>query len=174
MFSTAQILVSFGVFFSSSYASLMVALIFSGFFNCMVMNPSFALLSEISVIRYRSSVASLNTLMSNLGWLIGISLGLVVPLQFYSLALAFPSLLFLMVCPALVESPIWLLRCSVETSHWSRSIQMLPSDWLESWWCLCHKDKARGGLSLCLYGIRHVQCPPILQCLYDWSPPLCW
>ena len=137
MFSTAQILVSFGVFFSSSYASLMVALIFSGFFNCMVMNPSFALLSEISVICYRSSVASLNTLMSNLGWLIGISLGLVVPLQFYSLALAFPSLLFLMVCPALVESPIWLLRCTVETSHWSRSIQILPSDWLGSWWLLC-------------------------------------
>ena len=83
---------------------------FSGFLNCMVMNPSFALLFEISLIKYRSSVASMNTLMSNLGWLIGICLGLVVPLQFYSLALCFPSLIFLMVCWAVVESPIWLIR----------------------------------------------------------------
>ena len=110
LFSLAQILVSLVAFLCNSYLSLMVALIFSGFFNCMVMNPSFALLSEISVIKYRSSVASLNTLMSNLGWLIGISLGLVVPLQFYSLALCFPSILFLLVSWALVESPIWLLR----------------------------------------------------------------
>ena len=117
MFSAAQIGVSLAVFFCNSYISLMVALIVSGFFNCMVMNPSFALLSEISVIRYRSSVASLNTLMSNLGWLIGISLGLVVPLQFYSLALCFPSLLFLLVCPALVESPIWLLRREKEADR---------------------------------------------------------
>ena len=65
---------------------------------------------EISLIKYRSSVASMNTLMSNLGWLIGICLGLVVPLQFYSLALCFPSLIFLMVCWAVVESPIWLIR----------------------------------------------------------------
>ena len=110
LFSLAQIAVSFAVFLCNSYITLMVALIFSGFFNCMVMNPSFALLSEISVIKYRSSVASLNTLMSNLGWLIGISLGLVVPLQFYSLALCFPSILFLLVSWAVVESPIWLLR----------------------------------------------------------------
>ena len=94
-FSVCQIIVSFAVFLCHSYATLLVALIFSGFLNCMVMNPSFALLSEISLIKFRSSVASMNTLMSNLGWLIGICLGLVVPLQYYSLALAFPSLLFL-------------------------------------------------------------------------------
>ena len=109
-FSVCQIIVSFAVFLCHSYATLLVALIFSGFLNCMVMNPSFALLSEISLIKFRSSVASMNTLMSNLGWLIGICLGLVVPLQYYSLALAFPSLLFLLVCWVLVESPIWLLR----------------------------------------------------------------
>ena len=35
-------------------------------------------------------------MMDNLGWLIGISLGLVVPLQYYGLALGLPSLLFLL------------------------------------------------------------------------------
>ena len=49
-------------------------------------------------------------MMDNLGWLIGISLGLVVPLQYYSLVLCFPSVLFLLVCWVLVESPIWLVR----------------------------------------------------------------
>ena len=48
--------------------------------------------------------------MDNLGWLIGISLGLVVPLQYYSLVLCLPSVLFLLVCWVLVESPIWLVR----------------------------------------------------------------
>ena len=110
VFGVCQIIVSFVVFLCSDYLSLLVALIFSGFLNCMVMNPSFALLSEISLIRFRSSVASMNTLMSNLGWLIGISLGLVVPLQFYSIALCFPSVIFLVVSWNMVESPIWLLR----------------------------------------------------------------
>ena len=37
----------------------------------------------------------------------------------------------------------------VETSHWSRSVQILRSDWLRSWCCytsflLCHEDTAQG------------------------------
>ena len=55
-------------------------------------------------------MAGTNALMQNLGWLTGISLGLVVPLQYYSLALGLPSLVFLAVCWLLVESPIWLVR----------------------------------------------------------------
>ena len=61
-------------------------------------------------VRQRSTVAGTNALMCNLGWLVGISLGLVVPLQYYGLALGLPSLLFLLVCWLLVESPIWLVR----------------------------------------------------------------
>ena len=57
---------------------------------------------------------SINTLMMNLGWLIGISLGLVVPLEYYSLVLCLPSLLFLSVSWLLVETPMWLVRNSRE------------------------------------------------------------
>ena len=53
---------------------------------------------------------SINTLMENLGWLIGTSLGLLVPLEYYSLFLCLPSVLFLSVCWLLVESPMWLVR----------------------------------------------------------------
>ena len=55
-------------------------------------------------------MASINKLMDNLGWLIGISLGLVVPLEYYSLVLCLPSVLFLSVWWVLVESPMWLVR----------------------------------------------------------------
>ena len=55
-------------------------------------------------------MVSINSLMKNLGWLIGISLGLVVPLEYYSLVLCLPSLLFLSVSWILVETPIWLIR----------------------------------------------------------------
>ena len=49
--SLLQILISIGVHFCSSFISLLVALIFSGCFNSMILNPSFAFLSEISLIR---------------------------------------------------------------------------------------------------------------------------
>ena len=42
--------------------------------------------------------------------LIGISLGLAVPLQYYSLVLAFPSFVFLTVSWRMPESPVWLMR----------------------------------------------------------------
>ena len=53
---------------------------------------------------------SINALMIHLGWLMGISLGLLVPLEYYSLVLCLPSVLFLSVCWLLVESPMWLVR----------------------------------------------------------------
>ena len=60
--------------------------------------------------RHQSSAASLNSLMIYLGALIGNSLGLVVPLQYFSLPFCLPSLILLPLCWLLVESPIWLIR----------------------------------------------------------------
>ena len=55
-------------------------------------------------------MVSITVLMNNLGWLTGISLGMLVPLEYYSLVLCLPSVLFLSVCWVLVESPMWLVR----------------------------------------------------------------
>ena len=55
-------------------------------------------------------VVSSNELMVHLGWLLGIILGLVVPLQYYSLVLCLPSVVFLPLWVFLVESPMWLIR----------------------------------------------------------------
>ena len=80
------------------------------FVSSSIQVPSYALLSEICLIRLRGHLATLNTFNSNCGWLLGLCLGLVVPVQFYYPALATPSLLFLGLGWRLPESPVWLLR----------------------------------------------------------------
>ena len=42
--------------------------------------------------------------------LIGLCFGLVVPVDFYTITLSFPSVIFLMVCWRMPESPVWLMR----------------------------------------------------------------
>ena len=69
-------------------------------------HPSYALLSEICLIRYRSSLASLNTSNANIGWLSGLCLGLVIPVKFYTCILCFPSVIFLLLCWNMPESPM--------------------------------------------------------------------
>ena len=72
--------------------------------------PGFALLSEICLIRYRGQLATLNTFNGNFGWLLGLCIGLVVPVPFLVITLSSPSLLFLLLCWKLPESPVWLMR----------------------------------------------------------------
>ena len=69
--SIVQIISAISVYFCTSYESLMMTVALTGLSVCMVTIPSYALLSEICLIRYRSSLASINTLHGNIGWLIG-------------------------------------------------------------------------------------------------------
>ena len=46
-----QVIISLATHFSISYLTLLVTLTFSGALNSMVLNPSYAFLSEISLIR---------------------------------------------------------------------------------------------------------------------------
>ena len=48
--SVLQIVIALAIHFSNSYLTLLVALTFSGALNSMVLNPSYAYLSEISLI----------------------------------------------------------------------------------------------------------------------------
>ena len=45
-----------------------------------------------------------------MGTLAALCLGLVVPVQFYAFPLCCPSLVFLLLCWLLPESPVWLMR----------------------------------------------------------------
>ena len=55
-------------------------------------------------------MAGLNSFTNNLGTLLGLCLGLVVPVQYYAFPLCCPSLVFLLLCWRLPESPVWLMR----------------------------------------------------------------
>ena len=55
-------------------------------------------------------MAGLNSFTNNLGTLLGLCLGLVVPVQYYAFTLCCPSVLFLLLCWRLPESPVWLMR----------------------------------------------------------------
>ena len=55
-------------------------------------------------------VSGLNSFTNNLGTLLGLCLGLVVPVQYYAFTLCCPSLVFLLFCWRLPESPVWMMR----------------------------------------------------------------
>ena len=55
-------------------------------------------------------LGGLNSFTNNLGTLLGLCLGLVVPVQYYAFPLCCPSLVFLLLCWRLPESPVWLMR----------------------------------------------------------------
>ena len=108
--SMLQIVSSCCVYFCSSFSTLMVAASLSNMIACMVMVPSYSLLSEISTIARRDQLNSFNTCCVNAGQLIGLSLGLVVPVQYFYFIPCIPSLIFLILCWRLPESPVWLMR----------------------------------------------------------------
>ena len=56
------LLSSVAIYFCASFPALMAALSVSGLCLVSVMIPSYSLLSEICLIRFRSSLASINTL----------------------------------------------------------------------------------------------------------------
>ena len=62
------------------------------------------------MIRYRETLGGLNSFTNNLGTLLGLCLGLVVPVQYYAFPLCCPSLVFLLLYWRLPESPVWLMR----------------------------------------------------------------
>ena len=62
------------------------------------------------MIRHRETLSGLNSFTNNLGTLLGLCLGLVVPVQYYTFPLCCPSLVFLLLCWRLPESPVWLMR----------------------------------------------------------------
>ena len=92
-----------------------------------VFNAGYSLLSEISLIRYRSPLATLNTNCINMGWLLGLCVGLVIPIHLHYPTLCLFSVIFLCLCWFLPESPVWLMRRGREsdarlTLRWLRGV----------------------------------------------------
>ena len=124
--ATLPQVVSIGcVYFCSSFYSLSIMIGLVNFFSSMMTVPGtlklvsnretfliagYSLLSEICLIRYRTPLATLNTSSTNMGWLLGLCIGLVTPLHLHYPTLGLSSVLFLLLCWLLPESPVWLMR----------------------------------------------------------------
>ena len=98
------------IWLSTSFPALLVSLLLAGLAGGTALLPAYSLLSEISLVRLRGSLASLNTLTGNLGWLCGLLAPLLLPLPLLPLLLVSPSLLLLLAAPLLPRSPVWLVR----------------------------------------------------------------
>ena len=122
-------------------------------------------------------MASITNLMSNLGWLIGISLGLVVPVQYYSLVLASPSLLFLAVSWRIPESPIWQIRNGMreagrETLVWLRGAKYNVEVELAELEEIVREERRQAGEESLTSSLltRTFLCPLIISCsLFTFS-----
>ena len=101
----------------------------SFFFNDInLKNAGYSLLSEICLIRYRSPLVTLNTNSSNIGWVLGLCIGLVIPIHLHYPTLCLFSVIFLLLCWLLPESPVWLMRRGREeearrTLTWLRGVK---------------------------------------------------
>ena len=127
LISGCQILTSVCIAFTSSFLTLLLAMCFSIFSLCLSTNPCYTFITEISLIRLRSSLTSFATFQVIFGWTIGICLGLVVPLKFYAIALCAPNFIFIIFCWNLPESPVWLLRSNRETEA-RESLQLVRGE----------------------------------------------
>jgi len=108
--SAFQIIGCLLLYMASSYTFLLAAVSFAGMTTGMALLPSYSLLSEMSTIRLRGSLGSLNTLNANGGYLYGMLASLVLPVHYLPLVTLLPSALFLLVPCILPESPLWLIR----------------------------------------------------------------
>lgn len=105
----AMVMTAIALYFSNSFSSLMIATFINGFSTGMSDPTSFALLSEIALIKYRGVFSSTYIMTINVGYLFALFLGPLVSFDIFPLILALPSTLSICLVWFLVESPLWFL-----------------------------------------------------------------
>jgi len=97
-------------YFAASFMMLMIGQNISSFGSGIGITPSYSLLSDVSIIKLRGTLGSMNTLTTNAGYLYGLALGFFVPVSYLPIFVASPSMLFMVLTWLLTESPIWLAK----------------------------------------------------------------
>jgi len=95
-------------YFANSYYLLMIGSQLAGFGSGLVVTPTYSLLSDVSIIKLRGTLGSLNTLTVNSGYLYGLCVGMVLSVTYLPLVMIAPAILFLAFYWFLPESPVWL------------------------------------------------------------------
>lgn len=92
----------------------MVGRVLTGFGSGLGTPAAYLILTDLSLIRYRGMMATLNSFSNNFAWLIGLVIGKYCPLNVIILTYAFSPALFLIVSPFLPESAVWLTKKGME------------------------------------------------------------
>jgi MFS family permease len=98
------------IFFAQNFGELMIGRILTGLGSGLSTPASYLILTDLSLIRFRGNMAVLNSSANNLGWLVGLILGRLCPINHLILLYSFPPMLFLFLSPLLPESPLWLTK----------------------------------------------------------------
>ena len=132
-------------------------------------NAGYSLLSEICLIRYRSPLATLNTNGVNIGWLLGLCVGLVIPIHIHYPTLCLFSVIFLCLCWFLPESPVWLMRNGREsesrsTLKWLRGVNYDIEPEMEELKRIVAQDDNVSGISILNVLTNQTFLEPLLLC----------
>lgn len=95
-------------YFAQSYWMLMIGSQLAGFGSGLVVTPTYSLLNDVTIIKLRGTLGSLNTLTVNGGYLYGLVIGMIISMSYLPLVMIAPAILFLAFFWLLPESPVWL------------------------------------------------------------------
>lgn len=95
-------------YFAQSYMMLMIGSQLAGFGSGLVVTPTYSLLNDVTIIKLRGTLGSLNTLTVNGGYLYGLVVGMILSMAYLPLVMIAPALTFLAFYWLLAESPVWL------------------------------------------------------------------
>ena len=86
----------------------------TGFGSGLGTPAAYLILTDLSLIRFRGMMATLNSFSNNFAWLIGLVIGKYCPLNVVILTYAMSPALFLILSPFLPESAVWLTKKGLE------------------------------------------------------------
>merc|ERR1719228_2550096 len=96
--------------FASSYETLLLGCLLNGS-SIGIIRPAIALyLSEISLVRWRGALGSFNAVTPNAGYLYGLLVGSMLPINIFPWVMVGPSILFLLLSWFLVDTPLWYMK----------------------------------------------------------------
>lgn len=102
------------IFLAQNFTHLMIGRFLTGFGAGLSTPAAYLILTDLSLIRYRGIMATLNSFSNNFAWLVGLILGKYLSLNLLILTYSISAILFLILSPFLPESPLWLTKQGFE------------------------------------------------------------
>ena len=102
------------VFYAPDFNILIFGRILTGLGSGLSTPSAYLILTDLSLIRFRGIMATLNSFSNNFAWLVGLIVGKYCSLNILVISYALSPALFLILSPFLPESPLWLTKQGME------------------------------------------------------------